>query len=324
MSDDLIQPAFIVLRGLAERARTGVAQRVRAAESDSGVSTLEMVIIALGLVAVATLLDGARSAPHPSGARSPAMVLLDAWLGGFAQLYAVEPRAIRIAGDRPLAAPVARWQSAQRETVTNLRHEAVRLVDPFARTLLSLCDGTRSRSDLARAIAGERDKGTLEVTLSRPISRNGLLLTLYLAGLIFIGILVAVLMVSSIITTYAVGLGHELQLANTVQLWLVAWLLFAAFMSLTFAVSVGSDRAAPAFGIPATIILLSYLVWAIASIWPDVRWLGEYTVFHLVKAQETLDDGPATADVLILLGLSVVFMGIALYRFPRRDLPAPS
>jgi len=176
----------------------------------------------------------------------------------------------------------------------------------------------------ALAIAGERDKGTLEVTLSRPISRNGLLLTLFLAGLIFIGILVAVLMVSSIITTYAVGLGHELQLANTVQLWLVAWLLFAAFMSLTFAVSVGSDRAAPAFGIPATIILLSYLVWAIASIWPDVRWLGEYTVFHLVKAQETLDDGPAAADVLILLGLSVVFMGIALYRFPRRDLPAPS
>lgn len=56
MSDDLIQPAFIVLRGLAERARTGVAQRVRATEPDSGVSTLEMVIIALGLVAVATLL----------------------------------------------------------------------------------------------------------------------------------------------------------------------------------------------------------------------------------------------------------------------------
>jgi len=56
MSDDLIQPAFIVLRGLAERARTGVAQSVRAAEPDSGVSTLEMVIIALGLVAVATLL----------------------------------------------------------------------------------------------------------------------------------------------------------------------------------------------------------------------------------------------------------------------------
>jgi hypothetical protein len=56
MSEDLIQPALIVLRGLAERARTGVAQRVRGAEPDSGVSTLEMVIIALGLVAVATLL----------------------------------------------------------------------------------------------------------------------------------------------------------------------------------------------------------------------------------------------------------------------------
>ncbi|MCZ3389998.1 MAG: hypothetical protein LH645_13005 [Actinomycetia bacterium] len=56
MSDELIHPTYIVLRGLAERARTGVTQRVRGAEPDSGVSTLEMVIIALGLVAVATLL----------------------------------------------------------------------------------------------------------------------------------------------------------------------------------------------------------------------------------------------------------------------------
>jgi len=176
----------------------------------------------------------------------------------------------------------------------------------------------------ALAIAGERDKGTLEVTLSRPISREGLLLTLYGAGLVFIGLLVAVLLVSSTITTYAVGLGHELELAHALQLWLAGSLLFVAFMSLTFAVSVGSDRAAPAIGIPAVIILLSYLVWAIASIWPDVHWLGEYSVFNLLKAQETLDDGLVVPDVLLLLVLSVGFLALALYRFPLRDLPAPS
>jgi len=35
----------------------------------------------------------------------------------------------------------------------------------------------------ALAIAGERDRGTLEVTLSRPISRHGLYVTLFLAGM---------------------------------------------------------------------------------------------------------------------------------------------
>lgn len=176
----------------------------------------------------------------------------------------------------------------------------------------------------ALAIAGERDRGTLEVTLSRPISRNVMLVTLYLAGLVFIGLLIAVLLVTSVITTYAVGQGHELDLANALQLWLSGSLLFLAFMSLTFAVSVNADRAAPAIGIPAVIILLSYLVWAIASIWPDVRWLGAYSVFNLLKAQVVLESGLVATDALLLLGLSVIFLGLALHRFPRRDLPAPS
>ena len=106
---------------------------------------------------VGTLLDGARDAFAPAGARPAATVLLDAWLGGFAQLHAVAPQATRTVAPRPVAAPVARWQATQRETVANLRHEAVRLSDPFARTLLPLCDGTRDRDDLARALAGARD-----------------------------------------------------------------------------------------------------------------------------------------------------------------------
>ena len=51
MTEDLILPLLIIVRGLTARART------RASDSgDGGVSTLEMVIITLGLIAVATLL----------------------------------------------------------------------------------------------------------------------------------------------------------------------------------------------------------------------------------------------------------------------------
>jgi hypothetical protein len=71
----------------------------------------------------------------------------------------VATRATRYPGERPRVAAVARWQALRRETVANLRHEAVRLTDPFARALLPLCDGTRNRDDLARALAGARDAG---------------------------------------------------------------------------------------------------------------------------------------------------------------------
>jgi len=51
VNEDLILPLLIIVRGLTARARTRVSH-----SGDGGVSTLEMVIITLGLIAVATLL----------------------------------------------------------------------------------------------------------------------------------------------------------------------------------------------------------------------------------------------------------------------------
>jgi ABC-2 type transport system permease protein len=176
----------------------------------------------------------------------------------------------------------------------------------------------------ALAIAGERDRGTLEVTLSRPISRRGLLVTLYVAGVAFLAVLLLVLVSSVLVSTTIVGLGHELPLGNLAQLWLAAWLLFVAFLSLAFAVSVSVDRAGPAVGIPAAFILVNYLAWAIGSLWPDMRWLEDVSMFNLLKAQDVLSSGMAPSDAIVLVAFTAVCLGSALYHFPRRDLPAPT
>lgn len=176
----------------------------------------------------------------------------------------------------------------------------------------------------AVAIAGERDKGTLEVTLARPISRRGLYLTLYLAGLVFIALLLTVMLLASMLSTIAVGLGDEVELARMVQLGVGGWLLFAGYMSLAFFVSTQSDRAGPAIGIPAIFVLINYLAFAIGSIWPDQQWLEDYSMFNLLKAQDVLESGIAASDVVVMLAFSGVFVALALYLFPRRDIPAPS
>lgn len=176
----------------------------------------------------------------------------------------------------------------------------------------------------AMAIAGEREKGTLEVTLSRPISRRGLLITLFVAGLAFIATLAGVLVVTIGITAFAVGFGEELELVNLAWLWIGATLLFVAFMALAFEASVESDRSGPALGVPAIFVLLNYLAYAIGSIWPDVKVLGDYSMFNLLKARQILDEGAQAVDFAVLVAFAAFFVAIALYRFPRRDLPAPS
>ncbi len=176
----------------------------------------------------------------------------------------------------------------------------------------------------ALAIAGERERGTLEVTLSRPISRRGLYATVFVAGVLFIAALVAVLVVTMSITTVAVGLGDQLDVSHLVQLWLAGASLFVAFMALAFAASVQSDRAGPAIGVPAAFVIINYLAFAIGSIWPDMGWLEDYSFFNLLKAQAVLTDGVAPSDIMIMLAFTIVFVLLAWYRFPRRDLPAPS
>ena len=57
--DDLIRPLIVLLSLQASRARTAYDARRGPREGEVGVSTLEMVIIALGLMAVAGLLVAA-------------------------------------------------------------------------------------------------------------------------------------------------------------------------------------------------------------------------------------------------------------------------
>jgi ABC-2 type transport system permease protein len=176
----------------------------------------------------------------------------------------------------------------------------------------------------ALAISGERDKGTLEVTLSRPISRRGLLATLLLAGVVFIFAPLAVLALTTGITSYLVGFGQEVEYAHLAQLWLASGLLFTAFAALAFAVAVESDRAGPAIGVPAVFILLNYLAWAIGSIWPDVGFFEDWSMFSLLESQKVLAEGAAAGDFIVMLAFIAFFVGVAWYRFPRRDLPAPA
>jgi ABC-2 type transport system permease protein len=176
----------------------------------------------------------------------------------------------------------------------------------------------------ATAIAGEREKGTLEVTLARPISRRGLVATQFVAGVMFLALLLALHLLGSYVGSFITGVGDELDVGRMAQVWLSGWLLFVAFMSLAFATSAVSDRLGPALGVPLAFVLLNYVANAIGSIWPDAAWLQDWSMFNLVKAQQVLTEGVTLSDIAVTAGFAVLFMALTLVAFPRRDIPAPS
>ncbi len=174
------------------------------------------------------------------------------------------------------------------------------------------------------AVAGERQRGTLEVILSRPISRHALYVTLFLAGALFLAILLVAHLLASVLSASLMGVLDELTLTNLPLLWLVGWLLFMCFLAIGFAATVSFDRVAPALGITLAIVLISYMLEVIGSLWPDAAWLQDYSLFHHMAAKEVLDGRIMAADVALFAVVIAAAVAYAWVAFPRRDLAAPS
>ena len=176
----------------------------------------------------------------------------------------------------------------------------------------------------ASAVAGERQRGTLEVLLSRPISRRGVYATLALAAALFIGIAIAGLTLGSWLGATITGRTAELGVTNLPLLWLNGVLLYWAFGAIGLLASVSFDRLSPALSLTLAVVLVSYFLDVLGSLWPDAKGLQPWSLFHYVDPKSTLAGFPAWRDFALLAVATAAAAGAALVVFPRRDLAAPS
>jgi ABC-2 type transport system permease protein len=165
------------------------------------------------------------------------------------------------------------------------------------------------------AVAGERQRGTLEVLLSRPLSRRVVYLTLGLAGAAFIGITVAGMTFGAWLGAAITGRTPELGVGNLPLVWLNLALLYWAL---------GAIRLNPAISLTLAFVLISYFLEVIGSLWPDAAWLQPYSLFHYVDPKSVLAGFADRGDYLLLAAVTAGAAIASLAIFPRRDLAAPS
>ncbi len=80
---------------------------------------------------------------------------------GLVELWECPPRCV-LAGDRPAASPLARWQAFSGPQATNQRHQVVPLAD-LDRHLLALLDGNRDRPALLAGLLQRFREGALAI-----------------------------------------------------------------------------------------------------------------------------------------------------------------
>jgi ABC-2 type transport system permease protein len=174
------------------------------------------------------------------------------------------------------------------------------------------------------SIAGERQRGTLEVLLARPLSRRGVYLTLLVATVVFIGLILASASVGTVIGSAAAGIVDQLHAERLPMLWLNGVLLWSAFGAIALAASASFDRLTPALGITMAVVVVSYFFEILGSLWPDAAGLQPYSLFHYLAASDILNGTVDGAGIALLAVVAAIAIVVALVVFPRRDLAAPS
>lgn len=174
------------------------------------------------------------------------------------------------------------------------------------------------------AIAGEREVGTLEVLLARPLSRRTLYVTLALASATLVAVVMLALLGGQLIGVAIQGVGDEIDLGQMPLVFLNGVMLWAAFAAFGLAASVSFDRHAPALGLTMAYLLINYFLEILGSLWRDVDWSQKYSLFHHFNPGKILTGDADPLDFLILALAIAIPVAYALVIFPRRDLAAPA
>jgi ABC-2 type transport system permease protein len=170
----------------------------------------------------------------------------------------------------------------------------------------------------ASMIAREEESGTIELLISRPISRAKLLFAKALSSLIILLVVSGVALGVTIVICHLVKLSiptYRLVLAT-----MASTVLALLFGALAFAITtIGRARSA-AVGISVLVALGGYIV---ASLEGTVKWLhwpSTFLPYHYYHPSQTLHGYFSWYDFCGLLAVSAIIILIAQKSFAERDI----
>jgi len=236
---------------------------------------------------------------------------------------------------------------------------AVELLHPVVIILCSLWAVGRA----AGAVAGELDRGTMELLMSQPVPRNRLILAHLITDAIVIPVLVLSLVVGTQLGVLATGpftldtsmfdklppgpraVVMSLKLPEALPVDASGqWLAAVNLMALMFALSGGTMLISAcgrnrwrAIGWAALMTVLMFIGNVIGQLWQSASAVRPFSLFFYYQPQKVWLKGDWFANlneawpgvnvpvpmVVVLFAVGAIGYALALWVFTRRDLPAP-
>ncbi len=170
----------------------------------------------------------------------------------------------------------------------------------------------------AGGIAGEEERGTLDLVLANPVSRRRLVLeksaalVLEIIGLGFV--LWAALWIGALIVDMDISVGN-LAAATT-----GAVLLALAYGEIAVLLGAATGRRSLAIGVTAGLGVAAYLVNGLAPLVDALETPQRFSPFYHYAVGDPLRNGLPAAHLVVLAGIAIAAGALAPYAFSRRDI----
>ncbi len=167
-------------------------------------------------------------------------------------------------------------------------------------------------------IAGEEDVGRMDLIMSGPVTRARLYGERAVGTLAAVALVSLALVVMIPIGNVVVDLG--ISMSNIAAAAFMVWLYGAYYSGAAMAIAGITGSTGIARGLSCAFAIASYLVQSLSGIEPSLEHVSRYTGYHHYMAHTPLVSGIDWGDAAMLLAGSVVWFGVGLVGFLRRDL----
>jgi ABC-2 type transport system permease protein len=170
----------------------------------------------------------------------------------------------------------------------------------------------------AGSIAGEEERGTLDLLLAAPVARRRVALEKLGAMCVELVALGVVLWVALWVGARIIAM--ELSAAHLGAATADAVLLALAYGAIAFMLGAATGRRAPAIGAAIAAAVAAYLVNSLAALVSFLEPLQKVSPFYHYAASDPLRQGLDPWHALFLIGVAVVAAAVGVARFERRDV----
>ena len=174
----------------------------------------------------------------------------------------------------------------------------------------------------SRVLAGEMERGSIQFSLARPISRSQLYLSRFIA-------MIVVTTLTAIAGPFGMAIGMifsrpegTFDFSHLLVVAAMVWVLFWSIAGTTLLCSSASSTMSRSIGIGIGLLVVSYVIDYFSALWAALKPLSPFSVFHYYQPSTALAAGTLSnrdVSILVAVGLAGSLAGYIV--FVRRDLP---